>query len=147
MNQAVQSFRGSQKAKAILAKLTDYPNVPRKKAKFFNFMKNSFRNFGVNDSMLEEIWIVIESFDKLNKQEPVNPNNTTNNSSQYNSTSNGIKRKLEEIQEPIDEIPSEQNQNTANDSQFDWITEIKNVCTKNQENQIKFKKLAKKVKH
>ena len=100
--------------------------------------------------MLEEIWIVIESFDKLAKQEQAKPtpNDSASNGSSPNHNgpaSNGLKRKLEEIQEPVEELPSEQQENVG--VQFDWITEIKNACSKNQENQIKFKKLVKKVRN
>ena len=73
---AVETFQGSPKAKSLLEKLTDYPNVPRKKAKFFNFVRNSFRSYHITDGQLEEIWNVIESFDKAEKSQ--NGNNSQN---------------------------------------------------------------------
>ncbi|CAF0964512.1 unnamed protein product [Brachionus calyciflorus] len=100
---AVESFRGSPKAKSLLEKLQDYPNVPRKKAKFFNFVRNSFRSYNVSDSQLEEIWGVIESFDKADK-----PQNGQNNSNQTNGNNNNLKRKLEENENDENESISQQ---------------------------------------
>ncbi|RNA23693.1 cell growth-regulating nucleolar [Brachionus plicatilis] len=133
---AVESFKGSPKAKSLLQKLTDYPNVPRKKAKFFNFIRNSFRSFNLNQSQLEEIWNVIESFDKADK----------------NTNGNNLKRKLEdsveqdekneiEIKKPKD---GDVNEDKSSDD-FDWIEVLKKECIKHQDCSVSFEKLEKKV--
>ena len=154
MSQAVEAFRGSAKAKSILGKLTDFPNVPRKKAKFFNFMKNSFRSYGVNDSILEEIWNVIEEFDKATKQQTPQSNGTDHTkASNGNSINQPLKRKLEyedEEEEKKEEPPVKltainDTENNENGSKFDWVNEIKKICSKKDQNQIKFEKLIKKV--
>lgn len=116
--------------------MTDYPNVPRKKAKFFNFIRNSFRSFNLNQSQLEEIWNVIESFDKADK----------------NTNGNNLKRKLEdsveqdeknekEIKKPKD---GDVNEDKSSDD-FDWIEVLKKECIKHQYCSVSFEKLEKKV--
>ncbi|XP_002738402.1 cell growth-regulating nucleolar protein-like [Saccoglossus kowalevskii] len=43
----------------LLLKITEYPNVPRKKAKFVNFLKNSLRVFDLSTS--EQLWEIFSS--------------------------------------------------------------------------------------
>jgi cell growth-regulating nucleolar protein len=157
---AVEGFRGSSRAKQLLEKLTNYPNIPRKKAKFINFMKNSFRSFGVTDAILEEIWSEIEKFDKKSAETQPASNG-----------SNGVKRKLDQTEnENGNEDTQNKNNNkklnkngsneiekensTSNgthndengaDNSFDWFESIKSECSKKENNQIKLKKLQKKV--
>ena len=133
---AVESFRGSQRARQLLEKLTDFPNVPRKKAKFFNFMFNSFRSYGVNEAQLDEIWSVIEEFDKQSKQDAAKAAVANSNANQ--------KRKHAEEEE------SESNKKTKlaeepEEIAFDWATLIKTECCKHPNNEIILKKLEKKV--
>ena len=139
---AVEAFRGSAKAKALLEKMTDFPNVPRKKAKFFNFMRNSFRSFGVYDSLLEEIWTVIESFDK---KEATTANNGVNNNN--TSHQNGNKRKLEETEaeDVTTSVSKKAHAEEDESSGFDWLESIKKECLKNENKQIQLEKLIKKL--
>jgi len=53
----------SNEAKKLLMKLQDYPNIPRKRAKFLNFLTNSLRFF--NTKVAEEVW---DAFTELHKQ-------------------------------------------------------------------------------
>lgn len=55
----------SNEAKKLLMKLQDYPNIPRKRAKFLNFLTNSLRFF--NTKVAEEVW---DAFQELNKPTP-----------------------------------------------------------------------------
>lgn len=121
-------FTGSAKAKSLLEKLVDYPNVPRKKAKFVNFVRNSFRFMAVSDPQLDEIWSVIEAIDK--KPEPSN-----------NGVTNGTKRKLEDDENTEPVIPL----NPGSDSKFDWLDEIKKVCSKRDNLEVPLDKLERKV--
>lgn len=141
---AVETFRGSQRAKELLEKLTDFPNIPRKKAKFFNFMKNSFRSYGVHDGLLNEIWAVIENFDKKPAAKPavtapvpvVDENNNDNKKRKLDKDESSeekiVKKKTvcEEVKAPI---------------KFDWIESSKLECSRKTENEISFKKLFKKI--
>lgn len=125
--------------------MTDYPNVPRKKAKFFNFTRNSFRSYSVTDSMLEEIWSVIESFDKAEKT--ANSNNNNQNK-QTNSNSANLKRKLDQIEEENENSNKKQQvkeESAENVDKFDWLEALKKECCKNDQNQISLSKLEKKV--
>jgi len=145
---AVETFRGSQRARVLLEKLVDYPNVPRKKAKFFNFMMNSFRSYGVNESQLNEIWSVIEAFDK----KTIISNGGGSNGSIENQN---LKRKLEKSETIADDSSKHQKIDTnhiteeavveSDENSFDWTRFIKEACCKNPNNEIDFKKLEKKV--
>jgi len=44
----------------VIERMITYDNIPRKKAKFVNFMGNSFRGM-VNPSKIERIWNIVES--------------------------------------------------------------------------------------
>jgi len=46
--------------RAVIERMITYDNIPRKKAKFANFMSNSFRGM-VNPSKIERIWNIVES--------------------------------------------------------------------------------------
>jgi len=144
---AVETFHGSSRAKTLLEKLTEFPNIPRKKAKFFNFMKNSFRSFGIHDGLLEEVWNVIESFDK--KQAPESVQKTIQPPPQVTETASS-KRKLNEVEDESEssEKPNKkaaQDADTANNSKFNWIESSKLEFAKQDNKQIAFKKLFKKI--
>lgn len=134
VTKAVQTFKGSNRAKILLEKVIDFPNIPRKKVKFFNFARNSFRSYGVNDSLLDEIWTVIEQFDKNDKIEQI-----------------ALKRKLDDetvTTQPLkfiklDVVTSEKCQDETN--KFDWIDLIQSELNKKESHQISLAKLAKKV--
>lgn len=152
--QAVATFRGSARSKQVLEKLTDFPNVPRKKVKFFNFMRNSFRSYGVSDAQLEEIWSVIESFDKVNN------NNATNEAANFGNggaSSDDLKRKLTDDTISASEIKKlNTNGSSSSSSQIqpetsdidaglDWVELIKSQCVKSPSNELCLKKLQKKL--
>jgi cell growth-regulating nucleolar protein len=132
----VQSFGGSSKAKIVLEKLTDFPNVPRKKAKFFNFMKNSFRYLGVNDNLLEEVWSVIEKFDKADADELPPNSNSLQEKRKINSSELSIDSKKTKYTH--DEIIDEPEK-------FDWLGLIKKEILKNEDRMISIEKLHRKV--
>lgn len=138
------SFKGSGKAKSLLEKMIEYPNVPRKKAKFFNFVRNSFRYLNVNDSQIDEIWSIIEAFDRKEAQPPSHPQTHSTKSEEVaqngqasNGSSSPKKRKLEELQDDTTV--------TSNINDFDWLGEIKRLCMKSENNELPLEKLEKKV--
>ncbi len=109
-------------------------------------MRNSFRSYCINDTQLNEIWSVIDSFDNNNSQQ----------SSQKNTDQETNKRKLQEECHEDNSIykkanlssdarfNSEFNENI--ESEFDWFELIKTECVKNQDtNGVSLKKLQKKV--
>jgi len=51
---AIEKSKSNPKLKGLLERLKDYPNIPRKRAKFENFLKNSLR---VNNaSLISQVW-------------------------------------------------------------------------------------------
>lgn len=118
--------------------MVDYSNVPRKKPKFMNFMKNSFRGFGVNDSMLNEIWSVIENIDKQQQQQQQQQKQQPQNGT------NGTKRKIEEEEQQQESAPKKLKESDDSDSSFNWFDAIKSVLSQ-KENGLTLKKLEKKV--
>jgi hypothetical protein len=130
-------FRGSAKAKSMLEKLVEYPNVPRKKPKFVNFVRNSFRYLAASDAQIDEIWTVIEAFDKKNPPPPPKPQNqqTTPEKPSDTNTSPPQKRKLDDCNDDNNNLTAE----------FDWLEEIKRICLKKDSNSIDLGKLEKKV--
>jgi len=156
----------------ILETISSYDNIPRKKAKFLNFMKNSFRYMKVNE--LEEAWILLEEAMKENKAEnaAANQNGASSGTEGNGKTSNGHtngstneKRKLEN-----DNEESSINGNTDNASEpakkkmknngtngnaqdepaiessekFSWTETIRNILSA-KNNELKLKKLKRKV--
>lgn len=80
----------------ILETISSYDNIPRKKAKFLNFMKNSFRYMKLNE--LEEAWTLLEGAMKESKAENAAIKNSNAKEPHANGQSeqtNG-KRKLED---------------------------------------------------
>jgi len=136
---AVETFRGSQRARDLLEKLTEFPNIPRKKAKFYNFMYNSFRSYGVHEGLLGEIWTVIESFDKKPAITPKPPVQKEDESIK--------KRKLdeEELNEPSNKKSKLIVNEKESNNKFDWIESAKLIVSKNEDKTLSFKKLFKKV--
>jgi len=61
---AVSKVSANAKLKNILQQLIDFPNIPRKKVKFENFLKNSFRVYDTR--LASEVWEAISA--ELNKQ-------------------------------------------------------------------------------
>lgn len=139
----MEVFRGSAKAKSLLEKLVEYPNVPRKKAKFVNFIRNSFRYLGANDAQIEEIWTIIESFDKKPAPNTQSSTNSSNGHHQNGSKpSQTVEEKPPTTKRKLDEIENAEETATA---EFDWLEEIKRVCCKKENNEIPLEKLEKKV--
>lgn len=130
MANAVAVFNGSARARTLLEKLTDFPNVPRKKPKFMNFMRNSFRSYGVTDAMLNEIWTVIEKMDAPPQQQNGKPAQPP------------PKRQAEEDVATSDAKKVKDDDDAAG---FDWLAEIRAECGKKESGQVKLSKLEKKV--
>ena len=146
VTQAVQTFCGSQRAKILLEKLIDFPNIPRKKAKFFNFAQNSFRSFGVNESLLNEIWTVIDSFEKNTPKVAT----TTTAAAVKTEPISDLKRKLDDVKnQPTEKKVKHEDQVDVQcqdeTNKFDWVDLIRNELMKKENHQVSLSKLSKKV--
>jgi cell growth-regulating nucleolar protein len=134
----------SQSVKGILETISTYDNIPRKKAKFLNFMKNSFRYMKAND--LDEVWDLLEAAMKENKPAPP-PQQQKNESNGH--AENGDKRKLDSEEDSQDAKTKkrkveEPEEDEAPAEKFNWAEAIVNIVTA-KNNEINLKKLRKKV--
>jgi cell growth-regulating nucleolar protein len=162
----------SNGVKKILETISSYDNIPRKKAKFLNFMKNSFRY--MRDDELNVAWSLLE--EAMIENKPASTNNQQNgakangaNSVQQANGFNGVeqangangvqqangKRKLDDEDEPANE-PSEKKSKvskvdddeslvtTTSPEKFSWTETIRSILSA-KNNEIKMKKLKRKV--
>lgn len=152
----------------ILETISAYDNIPRKKAKFLNFMKNSFRYMKLNE--LEEAWTLLEEAMKENKAENAAEKNGDAKEPHGNGNleqANG-KRKLlieeslveEETNDRAEEPPKnkkkkselngieqEPENRTVEDSameKFSWGETIRGILSA-KNNEVKLRKLKAKV--
>lgn len=101
-------------------------------------MKNSFRSYGVHDGLLGEIWTVIESFDKkpMAAVKPAAPSAPEKRKSEEST----------ETEQPAKKLAIEETEQKATKTKkFDWIESSQLECSRKENNEIKFKKLFKKV--
>ncbi|XP_064630679.1 cell growth-regulating nucleolar protein-like [Lineus longissimus] len=87
---AINNTKGNPKLLGLLEKLKDYPNIPRKKVKFENFVKNSLR---VREQwLIDQVWEAMAS----NIQKP--PTNSTPNSAPQKNGENGKAESLPSVE-------------------------------------------------
>jgi len=149
----------SKKAKDLLETLKDFDNIPRKKPKFMNFLKNSVR---IYDTRLgEEVWSVFSA--PVVTKEPAKVEESKQNLEQKKSDENpNLKRKNETSTEQLGSNNSKiaKKEKTTKDSEvkddkedsgnktqalsFSWFKSLKNVV-ENNDGKISLKKLKKKV--
>ncbi|XP_072027975.1 cell growth-regulating nucleolar protein-like isoform X2 [Amphiura filiformis] len=91
VREAKESAKLSPGVAKLLDRIADYPNVPRKKAKFENFVYNSLRVS--NKGLVEEVWKVFSEASKPNNNQakPANNNSASENSSTNNNQSQDSK--------------------------------------------------------
>lgn len=145
----------SQGVKSILTTISTYDNIPRKKAKFLNFMTNSFRYMKSNE--LEQAWTLLEEAMKENREENPVP---VQNGKQANGNANAVnnqnqKRKLEEESKSEEEAPAKKKKADVTEetdetpaettaTKFNWKEAIKSILSA-KNNELKLTKLKKKV--
>ena len=93
----------------------------------------------MNDSLLDEIWNVIDSFDKQPYHKPQNLKRKLDESTTTRPTLDVKKIKPDNEDE-------QQKQCQDETIKFDWIDLIRNEITKKETHHISFAKLSKKVK-
>lgn len=129
---AINNSNPSPKTKILLQKLQEYPNIPRKKAKFINFVRNSFRFLDINEKVILETWNIIDSIDSKN--------NTSKVSSKHEAPPT-----LEEVKSEVNQITNVENNTIDENVKFDWLEAIKNSLLKKEKKEIKIKRLKKKI--
>lgn len=78
----------------ILNSLVNYDNIPRKKPKFANFVKNSFRIR--DDNLISKIWDIFQNSLKTNAPANQNPAASDQSIQTSNNQQNGVKRSIGE---------------------------------------------------
>ncbi|KAL5021048.1 hypothetical protein ScPMuIL_000203 [Solemya velum] len=96
---AVDRSGGNQRLKSTLERLTDYPNIPRKRPKFENFMKNSMN---VHDGrIVDQVWELLMSkihqdTDKINNGDCTNSVQSSESSIKENGENCGQEKDNQE---------------------------------------------------
>jgi len=145
----------SKKAKDLLETLMDFDNIPRKRPKFMNFLKNSVRIYDVK--LGEEVWSVFsapvakppakveeskQNSDQKKSDESVNLKRKNESSAEQNGSKSCKKaKKTEEVEIEQDK---KENSNGIQASEFSWFKSLKSIVEKS-EGKISLKKLKKKV--
>lgn len=136
----IQSNQYSPGVQNVLKSLINYDNIPRKKVKFINFIKNSIRIR--DEKLIEQIWQVFESAIKEEKEQ----NTKENEQEKPASFQNGVKRKVEkEVQK--EEEPSKKLKESEYEEESNVSLKMKNVLKTFlvEKGTMKLKKLRKKV--
>lgn len=128
----------SQSVLNILQTISSFENIPRKKAKFLNFMKNSFRYMKAND--LEEAWTLLEEAMKENKSEVQQQNNKRK--LDIATEENGIENDVAKKKAKVDE--EQLVEKTNGTEKFNWSDTIRSILL-GKSNEINVEKLKKKV--
>jgi hypothetical protein len=114
-----------------------------------NFVRNSFKSFGFNDQVLEEVWKIIESFSTALKPQPQQQQQKEKQNVNF---TNGSKREAEDDhsnENDIKKVKLEEEVNVCESQdthdKFDWIDMIKLTLAKSDNNEISYRKLYKKL--
>uniref|UniRef100_A0A1I8Q0J8 Zinc finger C2H2 LYAR-type domain-containing protein n=1 Tax=Stomoxys calcitrans TaxID=35570 RepID=A0A1I8Q0J8_STOCA len=163
-----QEYNLSAQTRNIFQRLQSYDNVPRKKAKFQNFVANCMR---IPAKQAEPVWAVLEkeleNMKKLKQQEMAaakKAQEEAKNAKEAPKQQNGVKRKAEEEEEGVTngvekkkktkktstetEKPEENGNGlaepTEESEEFQWSTVLEKIVAKNAEG-ITMDKLKKKL--
>ncbi|RWS25079.1 cell growth-regulating nucleolar protein-like protein [Leptotrombidium deliense] len=119
VHEAAKNAKVSPAIKNYLDAILNYDNIPRKKAKFINFVKNSIRN--IRPQALDELWSLFES---ANKNATNNTEQGSNESSkrplEENEDSGDTKKaKTEELDEKSEDVVQNEESKTVNEEAND----------------------------
>ncbi|KAJ0411085.1 hypothetical protein ATCC90586_008060 [Pythium insidiosum] len=149
--QAIQDAKASNDAKLqnVLDRVAGYDNVPRKKAKFVNFMKNSIG--GADTAMIEKVWNVLEDAFKKSEQADAAANNATQTdakteSADAESSASSKKRASSDTPEAEEDAPkkkskSESKDATSVDKPIKWAKLIKSALKSAPSKQLDLEEL------
>ncbi|CAF0726015.1 unnamed protein product [Adineta ricciae] len=153
---AINQNTGSAQAKILLQKLQYYPNTPRKRAKFINFVNNSIKGFPPR--AVEEVWSILEKLlpkpsnnepNQIKKTDAEEQNqsapaeNEDANKSQLKRKSNDNDDQSSKKAKVNDE--DENNQAVPTNPRFEWYDEIKRALSKATDQTLSLEALRKKI--
>lgn len=152
------------KLKALLEKLSDYSNIPRKKKKFENFCKNSVKVY--DSKTLDALWDIFSQ--TSDKQQASNGSCNTNGKmgkpeDKDDRKNENMKRKIDDSDDESSKKKTKKTKDSSNDCEnnetegikkdtkqsekgkFHWHKAIKIALKEADENELSIKKLRKKV--
>lgn len=161
---AINLNTGTTPAKALLKKLQNYPNTPRKRAKFINFVGNSVKGF--QPRVVEEVWSILENLIPKGGNENNGTNQTAmekqqeakseNSNVPHTQNGNGVlKRSLDsDSEDPKKKLKADENDEKVDDEssetknpscRFEWYDELKRAFSKAEDQTMNFETLKKKI--
>ena len=96
VREAAESCKNNSQLKGLLIRIAENDNVPRKKAKFLNFIKNSMR-IG-NKDLVEKAWDAIEKTGKPQAIPPVENNTVADNT--HSNIENAVAENVKKSKKP-----------------------------------------------
>nr|CAB3263571.1 cell growth-regulating nucleolar protein-like [Phallusia mammillata] len=147
---SVSCGSSNPKVKELLEKLQEYSNIPRKRGKFLNFLKNSLK---IRDSKLtEDVWEIFSSANKPAvletkenvksiEEEPLQKKKSKKRKHEENGEETAAKKSYVETEDQDENLTVQ----TENAKKFPWNKTIR-LCLKNSpDKEMSIKKLRKKV--
>lgn len=162
---AINLNSGSTQAKVLLKKLQYYPNTPRKRAKFINFVNNSIKGFPPR--IVEEVWSILEtllpkpSTNETNQpkridtqdqgqqmiSEITDKNESISKSPMKRTINDDNEQSLKKpkINNGNENIPDDSNPIVSSNPRFEWYDEIKRALNKANDQTLSLDALTKKI--
>jgi len=153
---AINLNSGSTQANVLLKKLQYYPNTPRKRAKFINFVNNSIKGFPPR--IVEEVWSILETLlPKPGNNQPKKVETEDQNTSEVpeDIDESQTKRKTDEdseqsskkqkINDESEIVQDDNNQAVPSNPRFEWYDEIKLALSKATDQTLSLDALKKKI--
>ncbi|XP_071948664.1 uncharacterized protein C16C10.8-like [Antedon mediterranea] len=163
VREASTSSHTNPKMKSLLNQIIEYPNIPRKKTKFENFLKNSLRLY--DKHLMQQAWLIVSGPDDKKTTEETSKKIGEKNEQQTKnivetdatqvegsiSSCNGKKKRTHSDDEGDDcEVSSKQaclqiSHDIKHTEKFKWSSVIKRILREKENNEMSIKKLRKKV--
>ena len=128
--------------------IINYDNIPRKKTKFINFIKNSLRIR--DEQLINKIWTIFE--DAIQKNQNICTNGNESNKIEHSTSFSNTKRNIEEVEAVNSNNGKKQKTQSHKDREIKnsenkkikMIKVVKSILV-DYNNQMSIKKLRKKV--
>ncbi|UXI20217.1 2-aminoethanethiol dioxygenase-like [Sarcoptes scabiei] len=128
----------------VLNNLIGYDNIPRKRAKFINFVKNSLRIHNVN--LIEKVWKIFEESIKISSKNPMSEIQTKQDESKENQIGSNDCKRIESSKASADK-PDHAGNDEIKSSDTNQKIQMKSIIFKllSKHNEIDVEKLQRKV--
>ncbi|XP_033102813.1 cell growth-regulating nucleolar protein-like [Anneissia japonica] len=168
VREASTSQKTNPKMRNLLNQIIEYPNIPRKKTKFENFLKNSLKLY--DNYLIQQAWVIVSGSNEKNeeaskqngdknenhqKNTPESNADENTNKEENKSESNGIVGRKRKISDQVTESETKRKQVCSEESsvdtnnqipeKFKWNNMIKRILREKESKEMSIKKLRKKV--